>query len=167
MIKRALLLVFAVFLLSSCAGLSPWEKARLAELEYQGVKVPHEDRKSPVAAGLLNILPGAGNVYLAVGTEETYEWLSALANALTWPWSIIWGVPEGVIDARVINKRYSIHYYTYGPGAVLLRHKDEEQRKVLPPPDAPRREPQPSPPSDDTKTREKQKQPDAASLTGA
>lgn len=164
MMKKVFLLVCAVLLLSSCAGLSSWEKARLAELEYQGVKVPHEDRKSPVAAGLLNILPGAGNVYLAVGTEETYEWLSALVNALTWPWSIIWGVPEGVIDARVINKRYSIHYYTYGPGAVLLRHKDDELRNGTAPPVMPRPAPEQAP--DDTKMRDEKKEPNATPLTG-
>lgn len=155
MIKKAAFLLFAALVLSSCAQLSPWEKARLAELEYQGVTVPHKEIKSPAAAAFLNILPGVGNVYLAIGTEETYEWLSALANAVTWPYSIIWGVPEGVIDARVINKRYSIQYYTYGPGKEILRKMEEEQQKALPPPkQAP---PSNEPPFEQTKPEEKPK----------
>ena len=32
---------------------------------------------------------------------------------LTWPISILWGVPEGAIDANKINERELVYYYIY------------------------------------------------------
>lgn len=80
------------------------------------MRVPHETVKQPALAGALNILPGFGNFYLAVGTEEQEHWLYGFLNLLTWPLSIVWAVPEAAIDASAINERETIYYYTFGPG---------------------------------------------------
>jgi hypothetical protein len=98
----------------SCTTLSRTEKSMLRELESYGVR-EHEITKHPLAAGALNILPGFGNFYLAIGTEESGHWLYGLLNLLTWPLSVLWGVPEAAIDAIAINKRETVYYYTYDP----------------------------------------------------
>ena len=55
--------------------------------------------KDPVLAGVLNILPGFGNFYLAYGTQQSGQWGIGLFNLLLWPISPIWGIPEAAIDA--------------------------------------------------------------------
>lgn len=62
---------------------------------------------------MLNILPGGGNFYLAAGTDESEQWLYAFLNLLTWPASVVWGVPEAAIDAGNINKKATVEYYTF------------------------------------------------------
>ena len=34
-------------------------------------------------------------------------------NLLTWPISILWGIPEGAVDADKINERELVYYYNY------------------------------------------------------
>lgn len=116
MLKKTLVLFLISVFLVSCTSLSSLERHKIAELESKGIRVPHEEVKNPGAAGALNILPGFGNFYLAVGTNESDQWLFGFLNLLLWPISIVWGVPEAAIDASTINKRNSVYYYTYGPG---------------------------------------------------
>ncbi len=118
--------------LSSCTTLTTLEKHKIAELEAQGVKVPHEELKSPGVAGSLNVLPGFGNFYLAIGTNESEQWAYGFINLLMWPISIAWGSPEAAIDADNINKRNTVYYYTYGAGKDTLRNN-----AVSAPPPAP------------------------------
>lgn len=57
---------------------------------------------------------GFGNFYLASGNgADSSHWLYGLLNLLTWPLSILWGVPEAAIDANRINEREMIYYYRY------------------------------------------------------
>jgi hypothetical protein len=76
-----------------------------------GLSATQQDIKSPTLAAVLNILPGIGNFYLAAGTEETHMWAIGAVNLLFWPVSVLWGVPEGAIDASTINKKETIYYY--------------------------------------------------------
>ncbi len=99
---------------SSCTTLSRGEKEKLAELRSLGVR-EHETVKHPAVAGALNLLPGCGNFYLAVGADEGDHWLYGFLNLLTWPLSIFWGVPEAAIDASNINDRQMIYYFMYDP----------------------------------------------------
>ncbi|MDX9788912.1 MAG: hypothetical protein RBT11_19205 [Desulfobacterales bacterium] len=69
--------------------------------------------KHPAAAGVLNILPGFGNFYLASGTDESSQWLYGFLNLLSWPVSVVWGIPEAAIDANTINKKETVNYYTF------------------------------------------------------
>ena len=81
--------------------------------------------KSPVAAGLLNVGPGLGNVYLAIGTGEKAQIWGFVGNLLFWPISVVWGVPQAVIDTPVINKKQTVNFYYAGPG----KSKLEELRR--------------------------------------
>jgi len=100
------------------------------ELESYGISPTQEKVKHPGVAGALNVLPGFGNFYLAAGTEESEQWLYGFVNLFVWPWSVIWGVPEGVIDAININKRETNYYYTFDPqGKAELAKLREQQRE--------------------------------------
>ncbi|MBE7415362.1 MAG: hypothetical protein HS130_09100 [Deltaproteobacteria bacterium] len=119
--RKGMALVLCLFLLASCTSLSTLEKTKIAELESKGIRVPHEEIKNPGAAGALNLLPGFGNFYLAIGTNESEHWAYGFMNLLFWPLSIVWAVPEAAIDATTINKRNSVYHYTYGPGQEEIR----------------------------------------------
>ena len=76
----------------------------------------------------MNILPGFGNFYLAVGNggDSSYYLYGAL-NLLFWPISVLWGIPEATIDANRINERELIYYYTFEEGGKeALREKGFE-----------------------------------------
>lgn len=117
--KKVVLFVFCTLMLSSCTTLTRQEHMQLRELQAQGVTVDKpvgnfEKPVSGVTAGALNLLPGIGNFYLGTGNAaESSHVLYGVLNLLTWPLSILWGVPEAVIDADNINKREMLYYYTY------------------------------------------------------
>lgn len=103
------LLIAGMVLLSACTNLTMQEKQTLRSLKTQGITVD-----TPAGAALLNLLPGIGNFYLASGNGAQSEHaLYGTLNLLTWPISILWGVPEGAVDAKTINERELIYYYTF------------------------------------------------------
>ena len=112
-------LLFGVLILTGCSTLSPQEKQAFHSLETHGITVDkpagYWDKPASVwGAGLLNFLPGCGNFYLATGNAADSEHaVLGVVNLLTWPISILWGIPEAAIDANNINKRALINYYTY------------------------------------------------------
>ena len=111
-------IVFAILiglLLSGCISLRRDEQALLRELESYGISATQEAIKHPAAAGLLNVLPGFGNFYLASGTNQSDQWMTGFLNFFTWPISILWGIPEAIVDANTINKIETIYYYTLPP----------------------------------------------------
>ena len=66
------LLLAGCCLLSACTSLTYQEKTTLRELQMQGITVDTpvggwSAPASPATAGLLNLLPGVGNFYLASG----------------------------------------------------------------------------------------------------
>jgi len=126
-VKKTAITILSLFLLASCTSLSTLEKTKLAELEAKGIRVPHEEVKNPGAAGALNFLPGFGNFYLAIGTNESEHWAYGFLNLLFWPISIVWSVPEAAIDATTINKRNTVYYYSYGPGVQELQRASAPQ----------------------------------------
>ena len=113
------LLLAGCCLLSACTSLTYQEKTTLRELQMQGITVDTpvggwSAPASPATAGLLNLLPGVGNFYLASGNAAQSEhYLYGALNLLTWPISILWGIPEGIIDANRINERELIYFYTF------------------------------------------------------
>lgn len=124
--KIVSLIILCIVIIHSagCTTLSLTEKHRLNELKVCGIPEDEQSVKHPGLAGALNILPGFGNFYLAIGTNESDHWVYGFLNLLTWPISIIWGVPEAAIDANNINKRYTVYYYTYDPyGKKLVSDK--------------------------------------------
>lgn len=134
--RQALAVVVSLLLASSffgCATLSSNDKAKIEEVKSCGLSVPHDELKSPGAAGFLNILPGFGNFYLASGTDEGSQWAIGFVNLLTWPISIVWGIPEAAIDADIINKKNSVYYYSYREGKYELKNCQAklENEKIL------------------------------------
>lgn len=97
--------------LSGCASISRSEQACLRELQSYGISETEVQKKHPAVAAGLNVLPGFGFFYLAVDSNESNLWLFGALSLVTWPVSVIWGVPEGVIDANTINKKETVYYY--------------------------------------------------------
>ena len=110
---------YVYFWLPSVWTLTRQEQNTLRNLKAQGVTVDKpvgsfEAPANPGAAGALNLLPGIGNFYLASGNGgDSSHWLYGTLNLLTWPISILWGIPEAAIDANRINERELIYYYQY------------------------------------------------------
>lgn len=92
----------------------------IAGLKYQGTTIdtPAGSRQkpdNPLTAGLLNLLPGVGNFYLGNGqAAQSEQNIYGLLNLLSWPFSILWGVPEAAIGANVINRRDMLMDYRNG-----------------------------------------------------
>lgn len=112
-------LLVGTMLLAGCTSLTRQEKMQLQHLKAQGITVdkPLGNYEKPVSvagAAALNLLPGVGNFYLGSGqAAESDHWLYGFLNLLTWPVSIVWGIPEAAIDANAINKREMLYYYQY------------------------------------------------------
>jgi hypothetical protein len=121
MIMRCIGLLMLSLCLTGCISLSRSDKDDLRTIKEAGLGTTDESVKSVPLAGALNVLPGFGNFYLAFGTEESEMWLVGFMNLLFWPISIVWGIPEAVIDAGNINKRETIYHYM----------KTEEGRRIL------------------------------------
>ena len=112
---RLFYLAALLLCLSACTTLTKQEQNELRNLKAQGVTVDRpagsfERPANPGAAGALNLLPGIGNFYLA---SDSSHWLYGCLNLITWPFSILWGIPEAAIDANRINERELIYYYKY------------------------------------------------------
>ena len=100
---------------SGCVSMMPSERSQLRELEGYGVRGNDQAIKNPGIAGALNILPGFGNFYLAVGSGESSQWAIGFLNLLAWPFSVVWGIPEAAIDASTINRKETLYHYTMSP----------------------------------------------------
>lgn len=104
---------------AGCTSLSGTERATLSQLRGQGITVDrsvgnHEKPFNVGLAGALNILPGVGNFYLGCGEYgESSQWLFGFLNLLSWPLSIIWGIPGASIDADTLNKKALVSYCLY------------------------------------------------------
>lgn len=112
-------LLVGTMLLAGCTSLTRQEQMQLQHLKAQGITVDkpfgnYEKPASVAGAAALNLLPGVGNFYLGSGqAAESDHWLYGFLNLLTWPVSIVWGIPEAAIDANAINKREMLYYYQY------------------------------------------------------
>lgn len=104
---------------AGCVSLSYVEKRELRELKSKGMDVDHgaggfDAPNSIAAAGLLNVLPGFGNFYLAFGRgNDSVQSVYGIINLLLWPTSIIWGAPQAAIDAHTLNQRELLYFYHY------------------------------------------------------
>lgn len=117
--KNILLIFLFTAMLAGCTNLTRHEENQLRILKSKGITVDrpagnYEKPTSALAAGALNILPGFGNFYLAMGdAADSSHALYGFLNLLFWPISAVWGIPEAAIDANTINKRELIYYYQY------------------------------------------------------
>ena len=117
--KKYLILLLCGCFLSACSTLSYQEKNTIRSLKTIGVSVdrplsPWDKPASPLSAGLLNILPGIGNFYLASGNAgDASHYIYGFANFLLWPISVLWAVPEAAIDANLINQKEFAYYFIF------------------------------------------------------
>jgi len=116
---KKVLWILLVISICSCTHLTAAERQQKMELKARGITIDHprDNWEKPAnggAAGALNLLPGIGNFYLAAGNGgDSSHWLYGAINLLLWPISILWGVPEAAVDAKVINERELIYHYYY------------------------------------------------------
>ena len=122
--KLVLAAMFAL-MLNACASLSPVEQAQYQALEkdLKATQLQEVEKKNAAAAGVLNVLPGFGNLYL--GQPGLF-----VANLLTWPISPVWAVPQAAIDAGNVNKKHTIAYYNYGEGKETLKAELAKQESA-------------------------------------
>lgn len=94
--SKFVLSMAVVCVICGCVSLTFQEQQELAQLQYRGITVDRasggwQKPASPLSAGLLNILPGGGNFYLASGNAgDSAQWTYGFLNLLTWPISILW-----------------------------------------------------------------------------
>ncbi len=110
--KLALLFAMILFM-TGCLTIRPESKAKLDEAQVYGLPNDKVQRADQTTAGLLNILPGIGNIYVAVKSEhqKALNWILFPVNLLTWPLSIAWGIPQAAKDAGRINQQATADYY--------------------------------------------------------
>lgn len=120
---RIIAVMVVCLLLIGCVSMSGMEKVQYKKLkrELQQANLPEMKEKDPATAGLLNILPGFGNIYL-----EQYGIF--VINLLLWVPSILWGIPQAAIDANTMNKKETLYHYTFGLGKEQLdKAKDKKK----------------------------------------
>lgn len=108
--------LLAVALLSAgCATIRPEAALTLDKAREAGLPVNVVQPVDPLAAALLNLAPGIGNLYLGAKSDKTYNYALFPLNLITWPFSILWAVPQAGTDAGVVNREANADYYTYDP----------------------------------------------------
>lgn len=119
-LRLSLFLVLLISL-SGCETMHSYEKTEYMEVSYRlkDAGLPEIENNNPAAAGVLNILPGFGNIYLK-------QWGLFACNLLLWPVSVVWGIPQAAIDANTMNERETIYYYTRGRGKEQLEAKENK-----------------------------------------
>ena len=115
--KKVILVVACLVIMGMCQGclsLSRSEREDLRMLKEYDLPLSDHNVKSPILAATMNVLPGMGNIYLAINTDESAMWTGAaigIVSWVVWPLSAIIAIPEGAIDAVTINRREAIYYY--------------------------------------------------------
>lgn len=150
--KKLLLLVLIGFTAITAMGcalhpLSDEERWQIREIREFSLE--EKPVVSPLLAGVLNIVPGAGSAYLAINGEPwqavpavigawdlagTLNWASQegpqagqfISLSLFW----VWGIPSAIAEANAMNARATIKHYFVGPGKEEL----ERRRRSKPPP---------------------------------
>lgn len=105
--EKIILLILMTFI-AACTSLNPSEQQVAMRLKSVGIQEDEMGTKDPSKAGALNILPGIGNFYLG-------QTGVGVANLLFWPYSILWGIPQATSDAKIINIKETVAYYTFNP----------------------------------------------------
>lgn len=121
---KIFLCALIVTFLSGCTSLTFQEKNTIRSLKSKGITVdkpvgPFDKPASGLTAGLLGILPGGGNFYLATGNgADSSQFVYGFINLLCWPISVVWQIPQAVVDANTINHRELVYFYTFDEGGV-------------------------------------------------
>ncbi|HBO58693.1 MAG TPA: hypothetical protein DD624_02125 [Alphaproteobacteria bacterium] len=113
--KRAIVYLMIVLTLGGCVSLSAQDEKTAQELKSYGLKQSWTQPKNVFLAGLLNVLPVAGNLYLSAGKDGDSSQIAygVLNFFFIYPLSILWAVPQAAIDAHTLNKKAFVDYYTF------------------------------------------------------
>ncbi len=113
--KRAIVCLMIVLTLGGCVSLSAQDEKTAQELKSYGLKQSWTQPKNVFLAGLLNVLPFAGNLYLSAGKDGDSDQVAygVLNFFFIYPISILWAVPQAAIDAHTLNKKVFVDYYMF------------------------------------------------------
>jgi hypothetical protein len=112
-VLKMLLLVVAVLVVGSgCVTMQLQDKELYWEIKDLGLQESGAT-VSPTYAGIISILPGAGNLYLAIQTGNGGQWFASICNFLLWPVSCLWAIPETIVDGETLRKLQVVDYYRY------------------------------------------------------
>ncbi len=122
----AAVLAMCLGVVPGCTSLTMTEQAEWGHLLQEDVVDEPIKHKNVWAAGILDFLiPGVGHFYLG----EMGSGGGLFLSNILWPLSPFWAVPAAVADTRVVNERYTVNYYTFGPGKAEIEKRDKA--KVL------------------------------------
>lgn len=128
--KRSALIVGLSIVLAGCASMSSYEKNAYRDIVDIGARC--ETIADPAAAAILNVLPGFGDVYLAVGNgANSSSWGAFVLDLLFWPISVVWAVPQAVITSEEINKKECIGYYAHTEEGRIKYSRLKERHKAI------------------------------------
>jgi len=86
----------------------------LREIRELGLPMnPEGVSKDLGLAAFLSLTGIGGNIYLAVGSDQSAQWAYGFINLLFWPLSVVWAFPQAMIDAHTINKLETLYYYRH------------------------------------------------------
>lgn len=95
------------FLFSGCISVPKIEGDMRANLDaLEAAKKPMMEEKNPVVAGILNIVPGVGQMYAGDVGDGVYTLLFFWTG-----YHYIIGFVDAVQEAKVVNAKYTIAYY--------------------------------------------------------
>lgn len=122
--RKIIALILCAGFLAGCVTLRSSERYDYRELENRlyAVGLESEQTNSPGLAGALNLLPGIGNAYLS-------QWGLFVVNLITWPISILWGIPQAVTDAKALNAKDTLYFYQFGAGKDKLESLEAASNK--------------------------------------
>lgn len=115
--SSVLAVVACLLLGSGCVELSKTEQAQWQQLfDDDVVDEPIKHKNVWIATPMNFLIPGTGHFYLG----ESGSGGALLISNLLWPLSVTWGTYAGIKDTPQVNKRYTVDYYQFGPGATVL-----------------------------------------------
>lgn len=130
--KRLVICLMIVLTLGGCVSLSAQDEKTAQELKSYGLKQSWTQPKNVFLAGLLNVLPFAGNLYLSAGKDGDSDQVAygVLNFFFIYPISILWAVPQAAIDAHTLNKKVFVDYYTFDKAGQRTLDALKNERRI-------------------------------------
>lgn len=130
--KRAIVCLMIVLTLGGCVSLSAQDEKTAQELKSYGLKQSWTQPKNVFLAGLLNVLPFAGNLYLSAGKDGDSDQVAygVLNFFFIYPISILWAVPQAAIDAHTLNKKAFVDYYSFDKAGQKTLDALKNERRI-------------------------------------
>lgn len=130
--KRLVICLMIALVLGGCVTLSAQDEKTAQDLKNYGLKPSWTQPKNVFLAGFLNFLPFAGNLYLSAGKDGDSDQITygVLNFFLIYPVSILWAVPQAVADARTLNKKAFVDYYSFDKAGQSKLNALKTERRI-------------------------------------